>query len=316
MEAAHSIARQTYRQFEVVVIDDGSTPPISLISLQEVLGERVRLYRHDQARGVPKAKNAGIRRACGEIICLLDDDDLLKDDALETIATVFSNHPKIDCLFLGVRPFGAYAEVPAKNRKKAIRKIINQQRPVERDGVFFFSEGLFEALLNSVPIDFQRPAARRGAWNIVGGFEESCLFSESQWAIRAASMCTIALTKSELTQWRIHENNFGWDDAGPGPNQAELRQLNNDISSLNTLLLRFNEQVRLKHVRVASIKKSLSDKYFNKAYYLCDADWPSGIKELWKSFYLAPRPQHLKLAAKYLFPVRWRAKRSLSKGSS
>jgi glycosyltransferase involved in cell wall biosynthesis len=304
LDALQSISKQTYPNFEVIVVDDGSEPPISQSSLYEVLGEQVRLHRHDLAKGVPKAKNAAVKAARGEIILLLDDDDLLRPYALESIFYAYTNYPNIDCLFLGVHPFGSYANEAAKSREKALGKIIDKLKPEEQDGLYFFSEGIFDALLNSVPIDFQRPAARRGAWNIVGGFDESSLFSESEWAIRAASICTIALTINALTEWRIHDNNFGWPP-GMELDQIKRRQMENGINTGANLLKLFDEEEKSWHVRVMAVKKRQSGHLFSKAYYLRDKDWQGGIKALWSSFLLAPRRMHLKLAVKYFVPIRW-----------
>ena len=304
LEAARSIAKQAYSNFEVIVVDDGSVPPVSRSVLEEVLGQRVTLYRHDSAQGVPKAKNAGINAAHGEIILILDDDDLLMPDALERIHFAFSNYPRIDCLFLGVDPFGTYADGPARSRDAALSAIIDKSNPEERDGLYFFSDALFDALLDAVPIDFQRPAARRGMWNIVGGFDENCLFSESAWAIHASCIGTIALTKTPVTQWRIHDSNFGWP-SGLKLDQIRRRQIDNEIGAGAQLLKAFNEEQREWRVRGKKIRRHHSGQLFSKAYYLRDKNWLEGIKALLHSFLLAPRPLHLKLAVKYFLPSRW-----------
>ncbi len=303
LEAIGSIAAQTYSNYEVVVIDDGSTPPISRSALEEILGDRVVLYRHDSAQGVPKAKNAGVNAARGEIILLLDDDDLLMPDSLERIFYAFSNYPEIDCLFLAVQPFGAYSEGPERNRKTAINAILDKTNPEERNGLYFFSNHLFDALLDTVPIDFQRPAARRGMWNIAGGFDEDGLFSESAWAIRASCIGTIALTKEPATQWRIHGNNFGW------PSNLELdqiknRQIENGISSGIKLLKRFKKEESTWHDRVKRIRNYHAEQFFQKAYYLYDKNWVEGVKALIHSFTLSPKTAHLKLGIKYFLPSR------------
>jgi glycosyltransferase involved in cell wall biosynthesis len=272
--------------------------------LEEILGKRVLLCRHDLARGVPKAKNAGVNAAHGEIILLLDDDDLLVPDALTNIFYAFSNYPKVDCLFLGVRPFGQYADEPAKSRHAALSKILNKLKPEEHDEIYFFSEELFDALLVSVPIDFQRPAARRGIWNIVGGFDENSLFSESTWAIRAASIGKIALTKKPQTEWRIHDSNFGWPSGlDLDLDQITRRQIDNGISSGANLLKKFDEEEKTWNFRAKKIRKYHSDQLFSKAYYLRDKDWSEGVKALLNSFILSPRPIHLKLAIKYFIPL-------------
>ena len=312
LEALQSIAIQTYSNFEVIVIDDGSMPAVSPSALEEVLGQRVLLYRHDSAQGVPKAKNAGINAAHGEVILLLDDDDLLMPDALEVIFNAYSNHPKIDCLFLGVRPFGPYADGPARDRDTALSLIYDKSKPEERDGLYFFSDVLFDALLSSVPIDFQRPAARRGMWNIAGGFDENCLFSESSWAIRASCIGTIALTKNPVTQWRIHDNNFGWPP-GLELDQIERRQINNGISAGAHLLKSFYEEERAWRSRRKMIKRHHSDQLFSKAYYLRGKEWQKGIGALLHSFFLAPRLLHLKLTVKYFIPLQWLEQVSMGK---
>jgi glycosyltransferase involved in cell wall biosynthesis len=304
LEALRSVANQTYQEFEVVVVDDGSTPPIPLSALQEVLQHRVRLHRHDSAQGVPSAKNAGIRLARGEIILLLDDDDLLRPDALATIHTAFSNYPEIDCLFLGVSPFGPYASGAAENRKKALAHIIDKLQPEIRDGIYLFSDNLFDSLLHAVPIDFQRPAARRGAWNIAGRFDESSLFSESAWALRAACVCRIALTQDPVTEWRIHDNNFGWL-AELEIDQNRRRQIENGLISGSNLLHEFDAQARAWASRTEAIKKRQSGHFLSKAYYLRDKDWRDGIDSLWKSFLLSPGPLQLKLLASYFVPRSW-----------
>ena len=311
LEAVHSIAKQTYSNFEVIVVDDGSVPPISQSALEEVLGQRVVLYRHDSAQGVPKAKNAGVNAAHGEVILLLDDDDLLMPDALEHIFYAFSTYPRIDCLFLGVHPFGPYADGPARNRDAALSSIVDKSNPEERDGLYFFSDGLFDALLRRVPIDFQRPAARRGMWNIVGGFNENCLWTESAWAIHASCIGTIALTKKPLTQWRIHDSNVGWQ---PGLDQIR-RQIENGVCAGTQLLKAFNKEEKVWRVRGKMIRRHCSDGLFSKAYYLRDKDWLEGIRALLHSFFLVPRLLHLKLAVKYLLPLRWLEHISVSRKS-
>lgn len=312
LEALRSAAAQSYSDFEVVVIDDGSEPPISQAVLTEVLGSRVVLHRHDTPQGVPKSKNAGVRAARGEVILLLDDDDLLVPDALGSIYQAFSSHPNIDCLFLGVRPFGPYAAGPIKNRETAVGKLLKYAKPEVRDGLYFFSEDLFGALLRTVPIDFQRPAARRGAWNIVGGFDENSLYSESAWAIRASSIAAVALTTRPLTEWRIHDSNFGWP-AGMRVEDIRRRQIENGIASGFALMKTFDEQQRASRLRAREIRKRQSNAFLSKAYSLCGEAWREGMYALVCSFRLGRRMAHLKLAVKYLLPICW-ARRRLRTG--
>lgn len=62
-EGLQSVARQTYPEWEVVVVDDGSQPPIPESLIAESVGDRYRLIRHKESKGVSAAKNAGVREA-------------------------------------------------------------------------------------------------------------------------------------------------------------------------------------------------------------------------------------------------------------
>ena len=302
MEAARSIASQSSSNFEVIVIDNGSSPPISPAMLESVLGDRVRLYRYELPLGVPRAKNLGVNAARGEIIMLLDDDDLLTPHAVETLSKAFFDHPELDCIFLGVRPFGTYADGPAKNRLVSLNQVVSRTGPRLADGLYFFGKEIFAALLDTVPIDFQRPAARRSAWNIIGGFDENCLFSESAWAVRTASIAKIALTREALTEWRIRGNNFGWP-ANMTLDDIRRRQLENGLSSARSLLNSFDRERVDWAFRASATRRMLADQLFDKAYYFLDKDRREGLAALLSSLRLAPGLRHLKLALKYCLPT-------------
>lgn len=302
MQAVGSVLAQHHADWEIVVVDDGSQPPIDAEELKATLGKKVVFIRHDTPSGIARAKNAGINAATGEIITLLDDDDLLAENALDRISTWFETHRSLDCIFLGAMPFGPYADGPAKSRTKTLEKLIQLSSPSQKDGLYFFNDDLFEALLTSVPIDLQRPCARRGAWNIIGGFDEAGLYSESSWAIKASSICRIVLAIAPLTQWRIHGNNFGWishDD----PTEAQIRQLDNTITSTKSLLRDFQQKKKDFAAKTRLVSSSLSDDYFSKAYLLRNIDRRRGLKALFLSFATRPKPRQLKLLLSYFLRV-------------
>jgi LmbE family N-acetylglucosaminyl deacetylase len=81
-EALASIAASTYRQLEVVLVNDGGVSPEVAADFPFPL-QRV---EHPASRGRAAAANAGIAAASGEVVCFLDDDDLVFPEHFATLA--------------------------------------------------------------------------------------------------------------------------------------------------------------------------------------------------------------------------------------
>lgn len=91
-ETINSVLSQTFKDFELIVVDDGSTDRTP--ELVTAFGSIVRLISQDNAR-VCAARNRGIREARGRYICLMDHDDYWFPDKLELQVATLENHP--DC---------------------------------------------------------------------------------------------------------------------------------------------------------------------------------------------------------------------------
>ena len=86
-EAIESVLAQTYRHWELVLVDDGSSDGGSEIARRYAAShaDRIRYIEHDrhQNRGMSASRNAGIREARGEYIAFLDADDVWFAEKLE-----------------------------------------------------------------------------------------------------------------------------------------------------------------------------------------------------------------------------------------
>ncbi len=89
-ETIDSILNQTFKDIELIVVDDGSTDKTP--EIVERYGEPVRLIRQQNQR-VCAARNRGIREAKGKFICLMDHDDYWYPEKLERQLEEFARHP-------------------------------------------------------------------------------------------------------------------------------------------------------------------------------------------------------------------------------
>jgi glycosyltransferase involved in cell wall biosynthesis len=95
-----SLSAQRYRNFEVVIVDDGSEDQTEAV-VRSLADPRQRYIRIPHA-GACAARNAGIERAAGAVICFVDSDDTLAPGFLAAVAKAFRNsavtHVSTNCV--------------------------------------------------------------------------------------------------------------------------------------------------------------------------------------------------------------------------
>ncbi len=92
-----SVLEQTYKNFELLIIDDGS-PDKSLEICQQFTDPRIRIISQEN-QGVAAARNTGIRYAQGQYLALLDGDDLWLPQKLEKHVEHLDNSPNVGVSF-------------------------------------------------------------------------------------------------------------------------------------------------------------------------------------------------------------------------
>lgn len=83
-QSINSVLNQTYPNWELIIIDDGSKDEtIQIIEHFKVNNQRIKFYRNDNNLGVSETRNKGIDKASGNLIAFLDSDDMWVNEKLE-----------------------------------------------------------------------------------------------------------------------------------------------------------------------------------------------------------------------------------------
>ena len=91
-EAVQSVLDQTYHDFEIILVDDGSTEP--LLPYLEIHDPRIKYIRQDN-KGPSSARNHGINLSKGTFIAFLDSDDLFLPTKLERQIELMKKNPDV-----------------------------------------------------------------------------------------------------------------------------------------------------------------------------------------------------------------------------
>ena len=182
-ETVHSALHQTYRDLEVIVVDDGSTD--RTVACLEQFGSQVRVLQQRNA-GVARARNAGVGVASGSWIAFLDADDLWLPDKLERQLA----DPGASMSYTDRFNFGSRGDVP---------ELQSQVGPMPSGDLFvpLLSEGNFITLTSVV--------LRRELFEAMGGFYTG-LNGTEDWDlwIRIAERHEIECVHEPLVRYRFH----------------------------------------------------------------------------------------------------------------
>jgi len=132
-ETLDSVFAQSYRDFEVIVVNDGSPDTTLLEKILAPYRSRI-TYLQQENRGLAGARNAGMRAATGNLIALLDADDIWLPDYLQEQVTFLQQHPEFDLVYCNSLFFGnsiyagkTYMEVCPSEGEATASAIITRQ---------------------------------------------------------------------------------------------------------------------------------------------------------------------------------------------
>lgn len=98
--AIQSVQRQTYEDWELIIVDDASTDHTRQV-LEKYIGSKIRYYVNETNQGANAARNFGAEHAKGEFLAFLDSDNYWPDDRLEVQMQIVERHRDQRCFFYG-----------------------------------------------------------------------------------------------------------------------------------------------------------------------------------------------------------------------
>ena len=175
-----SVQAQTFKDFEHIVVDDGSTEDIKGV-VQSFDDKRIRFYRWDENRGVPIGSNFALTQANGEFVFWLAADERISPDKLKEQVDYLDAHPGVDAVWglpgywngeriadetFGLRPLWEQYALRAHNRSNEawVRTMLN---------------------LEGIPLGSCSMLARMSVVDKLGPMEEGLkIFTDHEWFCR------------------------------------------------------------------------------------------------------------------------------------
>ena len=180
--AIESVLAQTYTDYEILVVDDGSTDESGAIAASY---PNVRLFSREHS-GIPKTRNFAVTEANGEWIAFLDADDTWLPNKLELQMKYLEEHPECEIVFCRYQNF---TEIPESDLTEGQKKLLDKE------------------------IDYCLTAAviKKSLFERFGLFNPDCAYAEdTEWTARLimGKVNVSAKLDQFLYRRRVHNNNI------------------------------------------------------------------------------------------------------------
>jgi len=256
IDALNSVYRQTRPPEEVIVVDDGSTDTTNQLARAWAAAHRpdLKLIQQDN-RGLPGARNTGIRATKCDLIALLDADDLWLDNHLQSLEGGFRLSAEIVLCFGDSEVFRDGGDVIRTSKLAGTR--IEKLAFRERDGIRFITESPFPALVGGSRIANCSTLFSRSAALSIGLYDESLRKIEDlDFWLRLCRIGPFAYVPRAVSRVRRHDANLTHPKGRLITRAYKLQVLEKTIAMREGLQLTLEEE-RLARTALSRTVRSL-----------------------------------------------------------
>lgn len=193
MESVESVMQQTFQNWELVIVDDGSTDETAVLVAQ-IEDPRVQFYEAGKIGLGIKLKNIGIERSEGDLIAFIDSDDLWAPEKLEKQITALQTYPDAGFSITGGYNF--------KRSNEPLEYFYKQREGVKYGDIFL---SFFQSEASILP---QTLMFRRQCLPVIHQYIETNPYSDVEFLLGLALHCKAVILYEPLLYRRLHEESF------------------------------------------------------------------------------------------------------------
>nr|WP_315199033.1 glycosyltransferase family A protein [uncultured Flavobacterium sp.] len=245
-----SILNQTFKDFEIIVVDDGTPNDENLFLCQTF--DKVKYIKIENSGGPAKPRNIGIREAKGKYIAFVDDDDLWLSTKLEKQVTILENNPDFGLVH-------GCCEIIDENG-------ILQNTIVGRPGTPEVKHGdVAMRMIGNWTVMMPTPLVRIEIIKNVGFFNEIIppALEDIEYWTRCSFAGKFFYLDEPLVKYRVHTNNISKDN----PNYLNLPLFMKSVLQNQLSVKRINKkEYRLLLANLSKMQIKMIDKGFFKMF--------------------------------------------------
>jgi glycosyltransferase involved in cell wall biosynthesis len=191
-EGIQSVLHQTFTDFEIIVVDDGSSDNTKDV-VARYTDPRIR-YEYRENNGVSAARNAGAKVCNAEYVAFLDSDDIYLENALEKMIKSLDAHKQVGY---------SYGQANIMKVGKTAYRI--RKSHVHESSVVLESKEQLRELIFHKPMNVSTSIIRHSCFDEIGGFNEDLWFAEDHHLfVRLSKKYPSAYIAEPVTNMRFH----------------------------------------------------------------------------------------------------------------